>query len=274
MQSIIIYNDCITIKNHNSIFNGTCLRAGPFFIVISHTITLCCGRSPDHIHIFQETHKKNWLIAGKREVKKMNKLKNALEKMYFRMPAGWNFEESNTSKDLVLYVGEEAYAHYDADERTLLVNAYYRDVTAHFYVCSNNVSKFDIKRCIMNFIDAEGMMTKGLRKGFILTDYTMSETVLEDVIEEQAEYIRPTVAGQKCAWWQRPDGLTYLEWEDGEIVTVYDRSAMTYLFPFTEKVCQIPNKSKLRKNEALWRETLEAQAVKMAERREEETVNG
>ena len=194
-------------------------------------------------------------------------IKNLMEKAFFALPKGWTFEES-VNGDIVLMCGEEGYAYYDNGERTLVINAYYRDVNAKFYVCTNEVSSFAVKRQIMQFIDAEGSLEKGIRKGFILLSYFMSEETLEETMEAEAESIRPTAAGQECVWKARPDGITYLLDENDTVVTCYDRNEMTYVIPFSNKVVPIPTSSKGYLDEQAFREVLEIQAMNIAERME------
>ena len=196
----------------------------------------------------------------------MKSIKKALEKLYFALPREWKFEESE-NRDIVLMIGDTCYAFYDNSERTLNVNAVFRDINATFYVCTDKVTGFDVKRTIMRFIDAEGSLVRGIHKGFILMTYAMGEGVLEEQLEEEAEYIRPTVAGQECSWWARPDGITYLKDERGQLVTAYDRSEMTYMLPFSDKIVPIPAKKSF-KDEATFREVLETQAIKTAKRME------
>ncbi len=197
----------------------------------------------------------------------MKELKKQIERAFFAMPKDWSFEESE-NKDIILMIGDRSYAVYDNSERMLTVNAYYRNVSAKFYVRTNEVKPFDVKRMILRFIEAEGSLEKGVHKGFVLMSYSMPEEALEELMEEEAEYIRPTAAGQGCSWWSRPDGLVYLKDEKGQIVTAYDRSEMTYMLPFSDKVVPIPTHKKACMNESSFREALEIHAMNVAEKME------
>ena len=194
----------------------------------------------------------------------MENIKKDLEKLYFALPQGWEFVDEEDG-DLALYVGENCYAYYNDEERLLTINATTKNIRATFYVLTNIARRFDIKKQIMRFIDAEGSLACGFRDGFTLLAYNMSETALEQLMEEEAEYITPIRNG--CSWKQRADGINYLEDKNGKVVTAYDRHRGTYVYPFSTNVYPIPKKIK---DEEMLMEVLENKAFKIAARMEKE----